>query len=345
MEYIAMSLVFISLAGRARKLLENLHNTEQVASILENCGSASSRLSELMSRLKVAITDTSDNTTRIEEVTDRTKEGCEHNLDQVNQTTASIQMMDANIEQISQQTQSLTEITDSSYTKTQNYIDVMVKAVNSMEQIEESSEQIHEQIKAVENCSKDISDFAETIASIAARTNILALNASIEAARAGEHGKGFSVVALQVGQLAEASKNATISITERISQMNESVKEAGNSVAKNGSTVEAGIHEIITAKDEAAKLLELQEASRQKVKEVEHNLLSSVEHQHTISDMSENMSVVTNQSLEQVEEIYIALNKQTELTERMQKAFSKVQDISDDLLRISQQEIKGQQNN
>jgi len=84
-------------------------------------------------------------------------------------------------------------------------------------------------INEIENLatkSMSISKIIEVINEIANQTNLLSLNASIEAARAGEFGKGFSVVASEIRNLAEQSKNSVNDIKKIIGSIQDGTKNA-----------------------------------------------------------------------------------------------------------------------
>lgn len=80
---------------------------------------------------------------------------------------------------------------------------------------------------------EEIANIANLINAIAGQTNLLALNASIEAARAGEHGKGFTVVASEIGSLAEQSAAHVREISKVVSN----VKNAFENLADNSREI------------------------------------------------------------------------------------------------------------
>lgn len=82
--------------------------------------------------------------------------------------------------------------------------------VNRNQQI---STELKEKIKKAEQVSR-IAELTDTILNIADQTSLLSLNANIEAARAGDAGRGFSVVASEIGSLADNSGNAANEIKE-----------------------------------------------------------------------------------------------------------------------------------
>lgn len=92
-----------------------------------------------------------------------------------------------------------------------------------------------------------VGSVADSIETIARKTNVLALNAKIEASRAGEAGRGFSVVADEVKALAGQTRHATGDIhtilstlrdqTERIIALSRASEERAGLMEKGAHTV------------------------------------------------------------------------------------------------------------
>lgn len=92
-----------------------------------------------------------------------------------------------------------------------------IRNVNSMiNAVRDNFSTVNEQGKELSVQVNKIMDIGATVEAIADQTNLLALNASIEAARAGEAGKGFTVVAEEIRNLAEDTKQAVGDINENL---------------------------------------------------------------------------------------------------------------------------------
>jgi len=126
--------------------------------------------------------------------------------------------------------------------------EVMQDVDTAMQSIDNSVRQLQHAIDEVGNVSGEITNITRVIGDIADETNLLSLNASIEAARAGTAGKGFTVVALEIGKLAQTSMESVKHIDtlvleiqtligDVIEQANGSVENINNSSALIGNAV------------------------------------------------------------------------------------------------------------
>lgn len=116
--------------------------------------------------------------------------------------------------------------------------DEMESGVADMELLAKQSKQSRAANATVVNLMNELHNQAEKmneiiglITSIANRTSMLALNASIEAARAGgDAGASFSVVAKQVTDLADQTKEATVNIADLIGTVTDELNQVTDAV-------------------------------------------------------------------------------------------------------------------
>ena len=82
-------------------------------------------------------------------------------------------------------------------------------------------EKNNDDVKQILHLISEVKDKTKVINDIVFQTKLLSFNASVEAARAGEHGKGFSIVAEEVGNLANLSGSSSDEIE---SILNENIR-------------------------------------------------------------------------------------------------------------------------
>jgi methyl-accepting chemotaxis protein len=93
------------------------------------------------------------------------------------------------------------------------------REIRSISELKESVMHSATLIGELMEMSKRIKGFVSSIAEIAKRTNLLALNAGIEAARAGEAGKSFSVVADEIKGLSTNSNKSAGEIAQILGEI------------------------------------------------------------------------------------------------------------------------------
>lgn len=95
----------------------------------------------------------------------------------------------------------------------------VVQGVQEMRGIREKVGVVTARLADLAEKTRLISDIVDMVRGIAAKTDMLAINAAVEAARAGVEGRGFAVVASEVRKLSDQSQRATEKIAGMLAEI------------------------------------------------------------------------------------------------------------------------------
>jgi methyl-accepting chemotaxis protein PixJ len=214
---------------------------------------------------------------------------------EIRQTLGSVEQMTKSIQDVSSSANQASSIASQAYTNAQEGSVVMGQTVDSILSLRATVGETAKKMKRLGESSQKISQVVALIEEIALKTNLLAINASVEAGRAGEQGKGFTVVAEQVGALAEQSAAATREITQIVAAIQSETQDVAT-VMELGTTQVVDSTRLVESTK--LRLIQMLEES-QKINNLMHSIsAATVSQTETAQVVTQLMQQVTAASEE-----------------------------------------------
>jgi methyl-accepting chemotaxis protein len=169
-------------------------------------------LRDLTSQSRAVSDSLNSATVEIRASTQQQAASVEEQLASVQETSATLDEITQSGAQISQRAQDLSSGSEETLRASSNGLQAVEDTARVMDAIREQAESVAENIVTLSEKTQAVGDIIATVNDISERSHILALNAAIEAAAAGEHGRSFAVVAAEIKNLADQSKEATVQV-------------------------------------------------------------------------------------------------------------------------------------
>ncbi len=189
-----------------------------------------------------------------------------------------------------------------------------------IDKIRVASQDISGKSQALLGNVEEIGNIIGSVNAIAEQSKILAVNASIEAAKAGEYGTGFAVVAQEVKDLAQQSKEATLQITRTLTSIRQAIENMVETASGGEKRTEDGVR---TVGNTGAIMNDLSEAIR------ENSELANV-----ISTSINQQTLGLSQIASAIDEINVSALENQEISRKIEEGTQRMTESMDRLAEV-----------
>lgn len=193
----------------------------------------------------------------------------------------------------------------------------------AMHRLEGAAGSISERLAVINERAAAIGGVTTTITKVADQTNLLSLNASIEAEKAGEYGRGFSVVAREIGRLADQTAVATLDIGRIVKEMQSAVTSGVMEMERFSGEVRAGIEQTARIGTQFSRILEQVEALLPRFAEAHEGMRAQSTGAQQINEAVLQLADVARHSADSVRELHETASRLHEAVSEMKSEMSR----------------------
>ncbi|HEX9934634.1 MAG TPA: methyl-accepting chemotaxis protein, partial [bacterium] len=306
-------------------------DSENLRGILQTIRNQSLNLKKSGHRLTEAMLTVSRSMTSIErEMVDLDQRAMDQNGQIQNMRKSLIAFTDY-MDQIHRETKVIQQSTDSVWGTLTTGSDAMEDTFNTVQTVSGIIEQTWKTTEALTQSSERIEMIVSMIDNIAARVNILSLNAAIESTKAKQFGRGFSEVAAEIRKLSQNTNDATQEVSGLLSSIQ-------NGVFRVNKLLKADLERIRESegKTEQTKILLAQirgaiQKEDTRIRRIAQAVEDMQEASHRVGDGMENVAFVSTKNT-------MATQQVTATDNELVKNVKDVSRLADNLQQMAQGE-------
>ncbi|MDP4181440.1 MAG: methyl-accepting chemotaxis protein [Bacillota bacterium] len=340
-EIFALSIIFIILSKRAKKMLENVMGAEEQARIFEKMQSVTDKSSQVSKVLADSVRELSEITKQtylsnkqIAEFTEKIAASSQDNIKNLDNANEASQRIASTLDSIAAGGKLVSELSQRVENLTEENSVIINEAVNEMQGIAEVTQESKRIINKMEERSSEIERIIEMISEISKQTNLLALNAAIESAKAGENGKGFSVIAAQIRLLAEQSQESSKSIAALIKEVIDDTRRGVASMDLGSERVENGINVVHKALESFEQVSKSGKEMNTRVYEVNKLSKLAYESGSKISNIVKDIIDINYKSLDGLQTIASSSQEQLTSMKKLENYVNYIEGTASELLEV-----------
>ena len=310
-----LSAAFNLMMEQITKLVEQTNRSAQeVLDTASELSNASKKTAISASEIAVATEEIAGGASSLATEAERGNELTDNISRQMQSVVAANEEMGQSARHVEQSSETGTQHLNQLMTKTQKTEEMIGALVNKVDSLKESTSSVLKVLDVLQNITK--------------QTNILSLNATIEAARAGAAGRGFMVVAGEVRQLAEQSRQSI----DMVGEITDKIMHEMNETVAALSNVNPLFREQMDAvKDTNVIFASVSRAFVEKLGMVTDSIGDLSKSQGTLSEAMSNVSAVAEESSATSEEVASLSSEQQNISNQLVNLSDKLENVSTEL--------------